>query len=543
MSISKRPAVALAAVMLVAAVLAGCALQQPLPTAPTSRLFARGLNDIAEYYIAPTSSRLLAIDGAEQLPSLDRQISVAESPGPGSEIDIVLDYGKRQVAALPEPDGGDPHAWGALLGRLVADTRAVSPTVATLPKDRVDTAVFTGIASGLDRFSRYASLQAARDQRAERDGFGGIGVTVEDAAGAFRVTAVEAGGPAYSAGIRPGDRIVAIDGQPTGDRSELDVVRRLRGPVASTVEVAILRHGGVMRDLSIRRTLIVLPTVRMTRVGGIAVFRISSFNQDTTHEFVHYLETALEPGQPTLSGIVLDLRNDPGGLLDQAVSLADMFIPGGPIVATTGRHPASRQLFEASGDSPASRLPVVVLINGASASAAEVVAAALQDTGRAVVVGSSSYGKGTVQTVIRLPNGGELTLTWALLLAPSGYLLNQHGVVPTLCTSDLGNGDGALRIALERANALALPPLTQEPRASLSEAEWAKLRRSCPARLGDPPIDMTVAESLLADTQLFAQAVHVLAARTPKLAAAKSAASGPRLTGASGSLLSGTRSP
>jgi carboxyl-terminal processing protease len=543
MPISKRRAVALAAAVFVAvAMLDGCAGQQPLPTDPTSRLFARGLDDIAEYYIAPTSSRLLAIDGAERLPSLDRRVSVAESPGPGSETDIVLDYGKREVAALLEPDGDDPHAWGALLGRLVADTRAVSPTVAALPEDSVDTAVFSGIASGLDRFSRYSSPQAARDQRAVRDGFGGIGLTVEDAAGAFHVTAVDPGGPADRAGIRPGDRVVAIDGEPTRGRSELDVVRRLRGPVASTVEVAILRPGGVVRDLPIQRTLIVLPTVRMTRAGSIAVFRISSFNQGTTQEFVHDLETTFKPGQPTLSGIVLDLRNDPGGLLDQAVSLADVFIPSGPIIATTGRHPASRQLFEASGDSPAPRLPVVILINGASASAAEVVAAALQDTGRAVVVGSSSYGKGTVQTVIRLPNGGGLTLTWALLLAPSGYLLNRHGVVPTLCTSDLGNGDSALSIALERANALALPPLTQEPRASLSEAEWEKLRRSCPERLGDPPIDMTVAESLVADPQLFAQAVHVLV-RTPKLAAAGSAASGPRLTGASGSLLSGTRAP
>jgi carboxyl-terminal processing protease len=542
MPIATRSAIASigAAVLFAAAVLAGCAGPQPLPIDPTGRLFARGLDDIAEYYIAPISIRVLAIAGAERLPSLDRRVSVAESPAPGSQTDIVLAFGRHDVADLPEPTGEDPHAWGALLGRLVADARTVSPTVAALSQDRIDAAVFNGITSGLDRFSRYASPQAARDQRAVRDGFGGIGVTVVSAAGAFRVAAVEPGGPADRAGIRPGDRIVAIDGEPTGGRSEFDVVRQLRGPIATTVEVAIAQPRGVGRDLWILRALIVLPTVHLTRDHGIAVFRISSFNQDTAREFVHDLETALAPGQPPLSGIVLDLRSDPGGLLDQAVSLADMLIRRGPIVATTGRHPASRQLFEASGDGPAPSLPIVVLINGASASAAEVVAAALQDTGRAVVVGSASYGKGTVQTVIRLPNGGELTLTWALLLAPSGYLLNGHGVVPTLCTSDLGNDNGALRIALERADAASLPPLTQEPRAALSEADWARLRRSCPQRLGDPPIDMTVAESLLADPGLFAQAVHVLA-RTPKLAAAGSAPAGPRLTGGVGSLLSGSR--
>src|SRR5213079_3754703 len=117
------------------------------------------------------------------------------------------------------------------------------------------------------------------------------------------------------------------------------------------------------------------------------------------------------------------------------------------------RHPASHQYFAASGHSVASQVPIVVLINGGSASSSEIVAAALQDAGRAVVVGSASYGKGTVQTVLRLPNDGELTLTWAQLVAPSGYLLHEHGVVPSLCTSDLGDDDGSVQIAIQRAAA------------------------------------------------------------------------------------------
>jgi carboxyl-terminal processing protease len=191
-------------------------------------------------------------------------------------------------------------------------------------------------------------------------------------------------------------------------------------------------------------------------------------------------------------------------------------------------------------------MPIVVLINGGSASASEIVAAALQDAGRAVVVGSSSYGKGTVQTVAPLPNGGALTLTWAVLLAPSGYPLNGHGVVPTLCTSDLGDDGQALRIALERAGSVSLSPLTPRPRASLSEADWSQLRRSCPERLGDHAIDMAVAQRLLADPDLFSQAVHVIAP-TAKLAAGGSGAAGaaarPDLTGRPGSLLSGTHAP
>jgi carboxyl-terminal processing protease len=547
MPISLRPAFAFAptAVCAVVVVLAGCAQNEPLPADPAGRLFARGLDEISDLYIAPASSRLLALDGADRLSSLDHNLSVAENPGPGSQTEVVLHYAGREVGVHAEPAGDDPHAWGALLGLLVAEAKAASPPVAAASEDRIDSAVFTGIAGGLDRFSRYASPEDARDNRAMRDGFGGVGVTLEGPG--FEVTAVNPGEPAALAGIRLGDRILAVDGKPTAGRAEIEVLRQLRGAVGSTVEISIARPGVAREQIfELRRTLIMMPTVRMSRDGDIAVFRIASFNQNTTRQLVQYLAGALQGPQPKLRGIVLDLRGDPGGLLDQAVSLANVFIAGGPIAATTGRNPASRQLFEATGDSLAPRIPIIVLINGGSASASEVVAAALQDAGRAVVVGSSSYGKGTVQTVIRLPNGGELTLTWALLLAPSGYLLNGHGVVPTLCTSDLGGDGQSLQLALERANSVAVLPLTARPRAGLSEADWSQLRRSCPEALGDHAIDLTVAERLLADPELFRQALSVID-RSPKLAgeppnvAAESV--GPGLTGKSGSLLSGTRFP
>jgi carboxyl-terminal processing protease len=549
MPISLRPTAILARAGMIAVVaaLVGCAQYQPLPADPAGRLFARGLDQISEFYIAPVSSRLLALDGAERLAALNPGFSVTETPGPGGESEIVLNYGGREAAANAEPTGDDPHAWGALLGRIVAEAKAASGSFAALPDNRIDTAVFDGITGGLDRFSRYASPQAARDHRAFRDGFGGVGATVDVSAKAVRVVSVNPGGPADVAGIRPGDRIVAIDSAPTAGRAEIDVLRQLRGAIASTVEISVSRPGAAQpQSFRLRRTLIVLPTVQMTRDGDIAVFRVSSFNQSTAHQLVQYLAGALHGAQPQLRGVVLDLRGDPGGLLDQAVSLADVFIPGGPIAATTGRNPASRQLFEAAGDSLAPGIPIVVLINGGSASASEVVAAALQDAGRAVVVGSSSYGKGTVQTVIRLPNGGELTLTWALLLAPSGYLLNGHGVVPTLCTSDLGNDGQALRVALERATSVAVSPLTARPRAALSEADWSQLRRSCPERLGDHAIDMTVAERLLSDPDLFRQALGVIA-RTPKLAGdppgTAGPPAGPSLTGDRDSLLSNIRFP
>ena len=300
-------------------------------------------------------------------------------------------------------------------------------------------------------------------------------------------------------------------------------------------------------DYRLQRILIVEPTVTVSRDNGVVVFHISSFNQNTTQQLVEYLDQAKRQMGPQLHGIVLDLRGDPGGLLDQAVSLADVFIAKGPIVATIGRNPASHQFFEASGDSVAPRLPIAILVNGGSASASEIVAAALQDAGRAVVIGTASYGKGTVQTVLRLPNNGELTLTWAQLVAPSGYLLNTRGVVPTVCTSDLGDDGQAVQIALQRASGLsAVSPLTARPRKSLDESDWDQLRRSCPPRDGDRAIDLSVAERLLADPVLYSQATHLIA-ETPSLAAqpvgTAPAEAAPALTGVSGSLSSGPRNP
>ena len=489
-----------------------------MPNDPTGRLFARGLDEITDLYIAPVSSRKLILAGASRLSRLDDKFTVTEGAGAENKTQVILSYSGREVTVYPMPSDGEPHAWGALMGRLVANAKEASPIVAALSEDQLDKALFDGITGALDRFSRYAAPETARDQRAVRDGFGGIGITLELSGEEFRITQVTSGGPAELAGIRPDDRLVAVDGLATAGRSQSDVVHALRGPILSPVEVTVYRpKPGQKRSFRLQRALVILPTVTMSRDGSIAVFQIASFNQNTTQQIVEDLgRLEREIGQ-RLRGIVLDLRGNPGGLLDQAVSLSDVFIAKGPIVATVGRHPASRQFFEASGDSMAPQVPIVVLINGASASSSEIVAAALQDVGRAVIVGSASYGKGTVQTVLRLPNDGELTLTWAQLVTPSGYLLHEHGVIPTLCTSDLGDDDNSVQIALQRTNAVGSP--APRPRASLDESAWSQLRRACPARQGDHAIDIKVAKRLLADPTLFSQAVHALSA-APKLAAA-----------------------
>lgn len=527
-----------------AVVLAACAVHQALPEDPTARLFARGLDEITDLYLTPVSSRKLVLAGAARFARIDPKFSVTEAPGSEGRTQVAFNYNGREVAIYPTPANDDPHAWGALMGRLIVAAKAASPTLAALSEDQIDKTLFDGITGALDRFSRYAAPEIARDQRAARDGFGGIGITLDVSGEEFRITQVTPGGPADRAGLRPDDKLVAVDGAATAGRSQSDVIHVLRGPILSPVEVTVYRPSlGQRRSFRLQRALVILPTVKISRDDGIAVIQIASFNQNTTQQIVEELGRLEREMGPRLRGIVLDLRGNPGGLLDQAVSLADVFMSKGAIVSTVGRHPASHQFFEASGHSIAPQVPVVVLINGSSASSSEIVAAALQDVGRAVVIGSASYGKGTVQTVLRLPNDGELTLTWAQLVAPSGYFLHEHGVVPTVCTSDLGDDDNSVQIALQRTNVLAL---TLRSRASLDESAWSQLRRSCPARQGDHEIDVKVAKRLLADPVLYGQAMHAISA-TPHLAAAPPAATAaptePVLTGAGSSLFSDPRRP
>src|SRR6185312_3963651 len=517
----RRPrTIAWLAALAVPAALAACGGNETSPassSAATGHLFARGIEQITDLYIEPIASRKLVTVGAMNLSKLDDKLGVSIGGDVRERDRLSLTYQGAEIVAvqLPAEIGGTDG--GEIIARLIAAAKRASPKVAAMPEEAIDRTVFDGMTGTLDRFSRYASPEEARDQRAARDGFGGIGATLETTSDDFRITALTPQGPAERAGIRVGDQIVAIDGAPTTGRRATEIIHQLRGPMASTVTLTVVRAGTPgTHDYRLERALVVVPTVTVTRDGNIAVFRIASFNQSTTQRLTEALVETQRQAGGRLGGIVLDLRGNPGGLLDQAVSLADLFIAKGPIIATVGRHPASHQYFAATGHSVAPSVPLAVLINGGSASASEIVAAALQDVGRAVVIGSSSYGKGTVQTVMRLPNDGELTLTWARLVTPSGYYLQEHGVVPSLCTSDLGDDAASLQRGLQRAGAIAQgSPAALRARRGLDERAWSELRQSCPARQTSPAIDLKLAAHLLSDQRLYASALHALPASAP----------------------------
>ena len=295
------------------------------------------------------------------------------------------------------------------------------------------TAALHGLTDSLDPHSEYLEAKDNLEFEEELTGeFGGIGIQVESRGGRVLVIAPIAGTPGERAGIQRGDEIVSIDGKLLAAATSLDdVVGRLRGKPQTKVSLS-LRRAGVAEpiDLALVREVIKTESVRGARVlgDGVGYIQITEFSEHTGDQFAKALDGLLKQG---IDSLVLDLRNNPGGLLDAAVEVAELFFKKGEIVVyTQGRKPGDREDYRSEIDGPPLDLPVAVLINSGSASAAEVVTGALKDTGRAVVVGERSFGKGSVQSIFKLKNGEGLRLTTARYYTPSGVSIHEKGIVP-----------------------------------------------------------------------------------------------------------------
>ena len=334
-----------------------------------------------------------------------------------TDRELLIKHGTLQVTELPAPAPDDWRAWARVAGQAITSAAAVSPRIAKIPEDDIEDAVISGTVAALDPYSQYLPPNSASRNI-----------------------------------LRESERR-AVDGQARTNR----IATNLPGEQ------------------------IPLPASVSWRIDdGVAVIQIRRFTTITGHLVHQALERAFR-GQANASGVVLDLRGDPGGMIDAAVQVADIFLDHGRVVVLEGRDPRDRRVFRAKSEgSIYERIPLVVLADGVSASAAEVVAAALQDNRRALVIGTSTFGKGTSQRIIELANGGELWLTSAYMRSAAGYLLDRHGVIPDICTAEQGDSARA-----ERFHALSA-----KKRTSLSEAEWAELRRTC------PPSELQAADAL-----------------------------------------------
>ena len=291
-----------------------------------------------------------------------------------------------------------------------------------------------GMLTSLDPHSGYLNADDYKDMRDQTRGeYGGLGLEVTSEDGVVKVISPMDDTPAAKAGVKAGDYITAIDGQSVLGLPLDQAVKQMRGDVGQTITLTIRREKKDPFDVKLVREVIAVKSVKSHVEGDYGYLRISSFNEKTGEETVNAVKS-LEAKSPHMKGLVLDLRNNPGGLLDQAVAVSDVFLDGGEVVSQRGRDPQDIERYNAKGGDLTHGLPIVVITNSGTASAAEIVSGALQDRHRAEIVGLTTFGKGSVQSVIPLRGGedGALKLTTARYYTPSGRSIQRTGITPDL---------------------------------------------------------------------------------------------------------------
>jgi carboxyl-terminal processing protease len=506
-----------AGILLVGALVASCATSTGAPQAQTKggpavaadvnieRVVLQAYRAIGDRHLYEPNFRSLSAETYRGFANADPALSLETS-----DTSFTVKRDGRNVLSRPTPNStSDGRAWGGMLAELMAGSIDTSPELRDSDRQALIRQAMAATTKQLDRNSRYADPEEARDNRFQRDGGGGIGITVERTDDKkILIRAIQDGSPAGKAGVQAGDQILAIDGENMVDRPLSDVVRYLRGTVGTPVVLTVRRPSqGREVTVGMKRSRIVPTTVVYERRGDVGLIVLSGFNTSTTDNLRTAIDKARAEIGAGIAGLIVDMRGNRGGLLDQAQAVAEVFIGDGTIFSTQGRHPDSRRTYKSAAARKVADLPVVVLMNGGSASAAEIVAAALQDRGRAVVVGTTSYGKGTVQTVVRLPNEGELILTWSRLQAPSGYTWNELGVLPSICTAKAGAAGQLATAASVDSNQSSL--MRWHALRNPTQQEVTDLRKICPPADNSPERDIEIASQLLHDPALYAHAVQV----------------------------------
>ncbi len=464
----------------------------PIATA----VYSTALAFMAPRILDPIAISQLTIWGLHGLTALDPDLTVDVGDGA-----LRLSLPNQPLADIAVPSSDDPGAWAAAAAHLSGVAWTASAKLRRAGTTGVITNFFDEMFNHLDPYSRYVPPSEAGEDRARRSGSAGAGITLTAEGGMILVQLVVTDGPAAAAGIHAGDAIVAVNGQPTRGVAATVVSDWIAGPEGTRVTVTERARDGRTRTLDIVRAMVPPDTVFAQRLHNALLIRITEFDRETAARLTRFLVGALSGASGTahpVDGIILDLRGNPGGLVREALDVTDQLLPAGVIARAVGRDPDATRVWRSDGGQVADDLPVVVMVDGRTASAAEIMSAALADRGRAVVVGSATLGKGLVQTIAPLPDGGELFITWARVLAPRGWPLQGLGVLPQVCTSlgqdvwqseldslDQGAQPLAEAIARDRAARAPLPP-----------AEAVAIRAACPAAEGSDA-DLTVAQFLI----------------------------------------------
>ncbi|MDE8342679.1 MAG: S41 family peptidase [Acidocella sp.] len=478
--------------------------QAAFDTALATRVFSAAFTFMAPRTLVAVALPQLCAWGLHGITALDPALSADLEHGA-----ILLTRNGRKISQFSLPADDDFSGWAELVAAVNQAAFARSAALRRAGSQGAVESFFDEVFNHLDPYSRYEPPREAITERDWREGASGIGVALSAQNGRLFISGIVPQSPADLAGLAPGEELVAIDNWSLHNADLDQVLNALAGPPGSTVR-ATLHLRDRVRTLTLTRADVPADTVASGIDQGVLVLRITGFTASTAPLIQAALSSAMA-ARPELSGFVMDLRGNRGGLLREAVAAANLLLSRGVIATTLGRAPQAQHQWIAHGPDLALGLPIVVLVDGRTASAAEILAAALSDDGRAVVVGSSTFGKGLVQAIAPMPDGGELFITWSRVIAPDGWPLQGLGVMPEACTS-LGEDDTRRQLdALAHGHSLGSQriALHRSARVNTPLAEILAIRNTCPADLGHAG-DLDVAKFLINNPLAYAAALAPL---------------------------------
>jgi carboxyl-terminal processing protease len=443
-----------------------------------SRVFGAALAFTAPRILEPATPAELALWGLGGITALDPGFSADRR---GNVVQLV--EADRALLTRPAPQTNDSAGWGRVTADLYQAAMEASPVLRRAGADAVTQSFFDEMFNHLDPYSRYVPPEPAEEERDKLsvDATAGLGLVRNR--GAVAVSDVVPGGPGEDAGFRVGDRIISVDGDSVRGLSPNEVQGLLTGQDGADVHVTVRGLDSKVRNLAVTLAFVPPETVSVSRDGNLLVLRVTAFDGNTAERLSQAIEAGLIAGPPP-AAVAIDLRGNRGGLLRQAVTSVALLAEHGVIASTAGRDPQATHDWRIDGGGDLTQgAKLMILVDGRTASAAEIMAAALADLGRGVVIGSSTLGKGLVQTITRLPDGGELFVTWSRVLAPKDWPIQALGVMPQICTSrgedatnkelsDLAGGVWDMESAVAQ---------TRAARAPLAVAQALELRAPCPA--------------------------------------------------------------
>lgn len=485
--------------------------EPPAPEASLNLALVKSVIYTALEFLGPRtldyhSSREFTLWGLGALTALDPALSL-DTRG----ADIRLLSGQTTLFSLPAPPPTHDEEWAQLAIAFIAAAHTHSDSVRLTSREELMQAFFDELFNHLDPYSRYIGpSSASTDRQARVGGEADAGISLTRKGRDIVVSAVNANGPAWTVEVDAGDKLLAVNNKLTAGQSAETVTHWLQGDEDSQVSLRLLSPGRRRgHTVVLRRAKVPPETVFAFASGSLVVLRVTAFSSDTAEEMSQYLDQATQ--DKGLKGLIIDLRGNRGGVLQQAVTAAALLLDNGVAAVTDGRDAQANHIWAVQGGDMTNGLPIAILVDGRTASAAEILAAALADHRRAVVIGSSTLGKGLVQTVAQLPDEGELFVTWSRVIAPLHWPLQGLGVMPQLCTS-LGDTETTHQLHMLAHGQLENQPAVQAARAArfpLPVSRILAIRKACPAALGTDR-DIETARSVLENRAWYKAALAAL---------------------------------